>query len=133
MVHELLAMNLAEFNVRAKPNTGELVEQKLLSLDPIGRYWHECLQCDAFGEDGKWPEFVTTDGLIKGIVDLAGGRIYRNPSASEVVKAVLKMCPSAARGQKQDNLNRARGLVLPERDVARTEFAQFIGGDVNWD
>jgi hypothetical protein len=133
MAHDLLAMDLSAFNVRAKPNTGELVEQKLLSLDPIARYWYECLQRDDLGEEGSWPDFFTTDGIITGTVDLAGNRLYRKPSASEVVKAVLKMCPSATKGQKQDKWNRARGLNLPERDVARAEFAKFIGGDVTWD
>ena len=43
MVHDLLAMDLSNFNVRAKPNTNELVEQKLHSLEPIGRYWYRRL------------------------------------------------------------------------------------------
>jgi hypothetical protein len=133
MVHDLLALNLAEFNVRAKPNTGELVEQKLLSLDPTERYWYEFLLSEDHGDDGKWPDFMPTEGLINGIVDLAGKRLYRNPSASEVVKAVMRMCPSATKAQKQDNHNRARGLTLPTKDVARLEFAKFIGGGVNWD
>jgi hypothetical protein len=43
------------------------------------------------------------------------------------------MCPSATKGQKQDNLNRARGLYLPPLEVARAEFAAFIGGEITWD
>ena len=36
--HDLLAMDLTEFNVRAKPNTRELTEQKLQSLDKFPRW-----------------------------------------------------------------------------------------------
>jgi hypothetical protein len=132
MVHDLLAMDLSAFNVRAKPNTHELVEQKLHILEPIGRYWYEFL-LEGDGSVGGWPDFIATSDISEGIVELAGKRLFRNPSASEVVKAVIRMCPSATKGQKQEHLQRARGLVLPPLDVARTEFSAFIGGDIKWD
>jgi hypothetical protein len=131
MVDDLLAMDLSAFNVRAKPNTHELVEQKLLSLDPIGRYWYEFL-LDGAGVEGGWPDFIATNVISEGTVGLAGKRLYRNPSASEVVKAVMRMCPSATKGQKQDQLHRARGLLLPPLDVARAEFSAFVGGAIEW-
>ncbi len=43
MVHDLYAMDLSEFNVRVKPATKELLEQKLSSLPHIERWWHDCL------------------------------------------------------------------------------------------
>ncbi len=132
MAHDLLAMDLSGFNVRAKPNTGELVEQKLLSLDPVARYWYELLQGES-RDDEEWPDFIRTEAIIRGATELAGKRLYRNPSASETVKAVLKMCPSARKGQKQDSLSRGRGLHLPSLEVARAEFEVFIGGAVTWD
>jgi hypothetical protein len=132
MVHDLLAMDLSTFNVRAKPNTRELVEQKLHSLEPIARYWYEFL-LEGDGAEGGWPDFIATNDIAEGIVDLAGKRLFRNPSASEVVKAVLRMCPSATKGQKQEQLHRARGLMLPHLNVARTEFSAFIGGDIKWE
>jgi len=132
MVHDLLAMDLSDFNVRAKPSTAELVEQKLHSLDPVGRYWYELLLGQVRDSD-DWPDFLSTDAIIRGAVELAGKRLYRHPSASETVKSAHRMCPSAIKGQKQDNLTRARGLYLPPLEVARAEFSAFIGGEVTWD
>lgn len=132
LVHDLLAMDLTGFNVRVKPVTQELIQQKLLSLEPIGRYWYEFL-LEGGSAEGEWPDFIATSAISEGIVELAGKRLFRNPSASEVVKAVLRMCPSATKEQKQDRLHRARGLALPPLEVARTEFSAFIGGDAKWE
>ena len=135
MVHDLLAKDLSAFNVRAKPSTGELIEQKLLSLDPIGRYWYELLRGEVAGDDNgaDWPEFIRTEAVVSGVVSMSGRRMFRSPSASEVVKAVARMCPSATKGQKQDSLSRGRGLFLPSLDVARSEFEVYLGGAVAWD
>ena len=96
MAYDLLEMDLDGFNVRKKPNTSELLEQKLLSLDPIARWWHECLiQGVLEEEDEWWPDFVSTADAINGIMDAAGGRIYRKPSPRNVVQEMKKLCPSA--------------------------------------
>jgi hypothetical protein len=59
MVYDLLAMDLSDFNVRNKPNTKELVEQKLHSLDPIQRWWHDCLYNGTISNNDNWPEFIS--------------------------------------------------------------------------
>lgn len=132
MVHDLLAMDLSGFNVRAKPQTSEFMEQKLRSLDPVERYWYEVLQGEHKLGD-IWPDFIPTGSLIDGVVELSGKRLYRQPSAREIVNVILKMCPSARKGQKQEHLERARGLYLPELSVARAEFEAYVGGSVSWE
>jgi len=130
MVHDLLAMDLSVFNVRTKPNTGELIEQKLLSLEPIARWWYESLH----GRDADtWHTFMKTSSIIEDVVDLAGKRLFRRPSSSEALKAVIRMCPSARKHQQQEYYRRARGLLLPELEVARAEFEAYIGGEVPWE
>lgn len=133
MVHDLLAIDLSNFNVRQKPDTKELLEQKLQSLGPVARWWHDCLNGGGLTAEGNWADFIATDAAIKGIVDLAGGRLYKKPSPADVVQALLKLCPSAAKKQKQDNLGRHRGLSFPPLQQARAEFEQYIGGAINWD
>ena len=54
-----------DFNVRNKPDTKELVEQKIHSLDPIQRWWHDCLYC----ADDTWPEYITTIEAVEGIIE----------------------------------------------------------------
>jgi hypothetical protein len=133
MAYDLLAMDLFGFNVRDKPNTHELLEQKLQSLGPIARWWHDCLDGGGLTAEGNWADFIGTEVAIKGIVELAGGKLYKRPSPADVVQALLKLCPSAAKMQQQDNLKRHRGLSVPSLRQARVEFEQYIGGAINWD
>lgn len=133
MVHDLLAQDLSDFNVRLKPDTPELLAQKLLSLGAIPRWWHDCLSDGAFTCEGAWPDFISTDAAIKGVVEMAGGRLYQKPSPSDLVQALLKLCPSARQKQKQETLGRHRGLLLPDLQQARAEFEQYVGGAVSWE
>jgi hypothetical protein len=133
MVHELRTMDLTGFNVRQKPETKELLAQKLQSLGPIPRWWHDCMNGGGVDADGHWADFIATEAAISGIVELAGGRLYKKPSPADVVQALLKLCPSAAKTQQQDKLKRQRGLSLPPLQQARAEFEQYIGGAINWD
>lgn len=134
MVHDLLAMDLSGFNVRAKPDTKELMEQKVQSLGHIQRWWYECLCSGELSMDGDWPEFITTDYAIEEIWEMAGSRGYKKPAANDVVQALKKLCPSASKAQKKsDGLCRKRGFSLPPLDQARAEFDAYIGGAVKWD
>jgi len=133
MVHDLQAMDLTNFNVRNKPNTKELLEQKLHSLDHIDRWWYECLERGDIDDDGEWPDFVSTINAIKGIIELSGSsRIYRKPSSITVVNRMKKLCPSATQKQKQTKLDRHRGLSLPSLQQARAEFEKYIGAELSW-
>ncbi len=133
MVHDLMELDLSGFNVRNKPNTKELLEQKLLSLNPTARWWHDCLMRGAINEDeDMWTGFVSTADAIDGIMDVAGGRIYRKPGHRNVVQDMKKLCPSAEQKQKQIHNSRHRGLLLPDLHRARDEFEKYIGGEVQW-
>ena len=132
MVHDLLALDLSGFNVRAKPDTDELLEQKLQSLEPIPRWWYGCLVQGGLRDDESWPDYVATMDAIAGVVDLNGGKMYRKPSAIDVVNALKKLCSSASSGQKDAGFGRRRGLDLPPLEQARAEFDQYIGGHVQW-
>jgi len=133
LVHDLLAMDLSDFNVRQKPNTKELIEQKINSLGPIAHWWYECLlQGSIFDDEEKWQEFVSTIKAIEGIMAVAGGRIYRRPGPRDVVQEMKKLCPSAKHWQKQVNGIRNRGFILPNLEQARDEFAEYLDGPVDW-
>lgn len=134
MVHDLLAMDLSEFDVRAKPDTKELLEQKLKSLGAIPRWWHEALCCGELFAGSDWPEFISTEDIIAGVVDMTGGKMYRKPAAIDVAQEFAKLCPAATKGQQNDRFgSRKRGLCLPPLELARAQFDQYIGGAVKWD
>lgn len=135
MMHELLAMDLSGFNVRNKPTTRALVEQKIRSLGLIERWWHNALVMGDMGcADGSgWPNFIATKDIIKNAIELSGGRIHRNPSDAESVATMKRLCPSVTSCQRQETLERRRGLSLPDLETARREFEVYIGGAVAWE
>jgi hypothetical protein len=137
MVYDLLNIDLSDFNVRNKPNTKELVEQKIHSLDPIQRWWHDGLFDGAVANGDKsrsdtWPDFISTQEAIEGIIEVNGGRMHKKPSAIIISQALQKLCPSAKQHQQQVHFSRHRGYLLPSLQQARAEFEKYIGGVVEW-
>ena len=133
MVHDLLNIDLSGFNVRAKPSTQELVEQKLHSLGGIPRWWYDTLYRGELGDNSDWPDFITTDSIIKSVMELSGRKLHRNPSAVDVMQAMATLCPSATKGQRQASSIRQRGLIIPPLETARAAFEVYIGGTLQWD
>ena len=71
MLHELLHRDIGEFEVRDIPETDELNEQKLLSLDSIVRWWLAVLERGWLYRSrhgapwfGEWHDFYTTALLL---------------------------------------------------------------------
>jgi hypothetical protein len=133
LMYELLHMGLDGFDVRRRPVTAALIDQRVQSLDEVDRWWHQCLR-DGFiaGLDNDWPEFLPTLQALTLIETFAGGRRFRRLSPQDVVKHLLKLCPSAGHGQPRMHGDRQRGFVLPSLEVARKQFEQHMGGEVPW-
>ena len=132
MVFDLWQIDLTGFNVRNKPNTKELVEQKIHSLDPIQRWWHDGLYNGTVANRDDWPRFISTQEAIDGIIEVNGGRMHKKPSAITIAQALQKLCPSAKQHQHQERYDRHRGYLLPSLQQARAEFEKYIGGVVQW-
>lgn len=140
-MHDLLERDLSSFNVRVKPSTAALLEQKLLSLGPIERWWHNCLEygevesIDEHGKiatSGKWTDFHETSSLVKYVMEFSGGKLFRKPTPKDIVSTLTKICPSITKGQETTGGFRRRGLWLPKLHVARKEFETYIGGSLSW-
>ncbi|MDP3005298.1 primase-helicase family protein [Methylotenera sp.] len=146
MVHDLLAMDLSDFNIRDKPNTNELLEQKLQSLGSIQRWWFDCLyraqiDCEDVAESFEelkaeykpWPDFISTSVATKGVYEVAGGRVFKKPSALDFARTFKDLCPSAIHTQRTiARGSRFRGFDLPPLQQARIDFEVYIGGKVKW-
>ena len=104
-----------------------------MSLDPIPRWWHDLLLVGGMVEERDWPDFISTSIIIRGVVEVAGSRLYQKPAALTIATEMLKLCPSAKKTQKQDQFCRSRGYSLPSLQQARAEFEAYIGGPVQWD
>lgn len=132
MIYDLLALDISNFNVRSKPSTQGLIDQKLQSLEPIPRWWHNSLIDGGFSEDEKWPDFIKTSTIVNDVFEMAGGRVFRKPGPVEVSRAMGKLCPSASQKQLQNSYDRGRGYSLPPLAQAREEFEDYIGGKIDW-
>ncbi len=141
---ELLQRDISEFNVRQRPVTAALIDQRLQSLDDVGRWWYQCLQDGgiqsrdlhfrASTEDG-WPPFLATEDLRGMVEEYAGSRRHGRLTTQIVVRELLQLCPSINKAQKAPTPGaaRRRGLELPPMEVARKEFEAYIGHEVDWD
>ncbi len=147
MMHDLKLMDLSGFNVRDKPNTNELLEQKLQSLGPIQRWWHDRLYRGSFEneyihenitnvnystENTGWTDFISTTDAIQGVILVSGGRLFKKPSAIDMARAIKELCPSATQCQVTIDKVRKRGFTLPDLTQARADFETYIGGKVKW-
>ena len=120
MASDLMKMDLTGFNVRDKPNTSELLGQKLNSLDHILRWWYNCLVQGELHEGEGWNDFISTLQIIANVVETTGGKILKKPMPVDVIKIMADLCPSATMDQHKTTYGRrARGLCLPPLEQAR--------------
>lgn len=133
-VYDLMNMDLTGFNVRSKPNTRELTEQKLQSLERFPRWWFDCLSQGLFGNGGEWPEFVSSQSIIQLFLGAdQNTRTYKQFIDRDLVSLMTKICPSAQREQRMDGIHRRRGYALPSIEVARENFEKYIGDSLEWE
>ena len=141
MVHEMLSLDLSNFNVRQRPKTEAHMDQRLRSLSGFDRYWFEVLQTGDFnpGSSGEpadpWQDarFESTKTLLRGWKEYdKGARLYTAPQERDVHQALKRLCPSAERGRQTKSRISERGRQLPSLPDARGEFTQFMGGKIEW-
>jgi len=139
--HILATLDIADFNFRAKPNTGELLEQKLKSLGGFSRYWYEVLctgyvDCAQFnGALDTWENsrFISTISLSESYKQhMSKSKQYQTVQDTEIKKGLAKWCPSAVSTREMDSGRHRRGYQLPSLNDARVAFEVVIGGRLAW-
>jgi|GEM_PF-1058997 len=141
MVHDLMHMDLSDFDVRQKPQTAELLNQKLQSLSPTEQWWQDKLMDGFFtvGTDSSLNDiqvssgFIATETIINDIDSQPGRKPYKLPSAIDINQSLKAMCPSIEKVQKRVDGVKKRGFMLPEIEVCRSEFEAYIDGPIDWD
>lgn len=135
MMFDLLQIDLSGFDVRKKPNTKELTQQKLQSLPPFQRWWFDRLTCgDIDDHTPDWPDFISTLSIRDRFKDATHGlRTYKQVTDRDIRGWMRKLCPSAKNEQGKEGLHRRRGFKLPVLAIARQEFEKFIGDAVDWE
>lgn len=145
LLHDLLAMDLSDFDHRHPPHTESLNEQKLIGADSFKKFWLDCLNSgeiiltgrqldvkpeeDGFGEfhlvDG-WPEDIVAQDLHRRYVDHAHRHGDRHPiSDAEMGKALSELIPGlkTTRPKKPwGDQEKPKRYLLPDLDSCRASF-----------
>lgn len=132
LVHLFMKADLSTFDVRNKPHTNELMRQKLKSLGAIEEWWHASLAKREILDGEGWPEFLSTEDAVQLIVEYFGGKPSRKPSTLELANRLVQLCPSSDKRQIARNGLRQRGFILPDINVARSEFESYMGSKIDW-
>jgi hypothetical protein len=138
MVHDLLQLDLANFNPRQRPKTPEHLSQRLQSLGGFERFLYEKLRlgqsCTEWSHR-NWDEgFVSTAELKDGFHKFdSQAQRYRPLQDDQIAVTLKKYCPSATRTRRNFQGGKQRGYLLPDLTVARREFAAHLGSDIDWD
>lgn len=149
LIYYLQRKDLTTFNVRAKPNTNEHLEQKLKSLQGVARMWYEFLvngtlgeTAGIFDEQDDWSDRVflpSCEIKQRYITFNRNAERHQTVQIADVTKTIRELCPSARVSRQVSKPTGAlkgrqlRGLLLPCLDDARRDFERVIGGKIDWD
>jgi hypothetical protein len=125
MIHEFLNRDIRRFNVRDIPDSQALTEQKLHSLNSLGRWWLTVLSRgfvwrSRFGAAifGKWPEFVTTELLFRSYGQWCQeNRVNRMQSRIELGLFMSRLYQQA-RKRSEDIVGEVEALTT-DKDIRR--------------
>jgi hypothetical protein len=145
MVHDLMQLDLSSFDIRNRPESTELLAQKIESLPPFERFWFDCLwrgqSCrlnsiykELRYEDWRLGGFWPTQDLLDCYLFIAkSAQRYQSVTFKNIADSLEKICPSAKRSRKSESGSRSWGYDLPTIEVARKEFEKYLGGSaVGW-
>ena len=136
MMHDLLNLDLTNFNIRKRPLTEEHLSQRLQSLGGFERYWYEVLQSGMLDRFTEWdkPRFISTKYLTDFFKDYDKNAGRYSPIQQQHIASTLKsICPSALQARKKLLNIQERGYELPDIKLARKEFEAMLGTSVEWE
>jgi hypothetical protein len=142
-----LLTNTPALDIRKKPPTQEHVDQKIKSLEGFGRYWHEVLCTGNFTatelsfntipDDEKWadPFFKSTSSIINSYKEHdRNSSKHGSIQAKTIVKQTKQMCSTAVYAREvNEQKNKLRGFNFPSIEIARKDFADYLGSELSWD
>ena len=145
MVYNLIQLDLTSFDIRNRPESSELLMQKIESLPHFERFWFNCLwdgetySISAYYKElhkeewrlgGFWP---TKEMLDSYLATAKSAQRYQSVTSKNISDTLEKICPSAKRGRKSESGSRSWGYDLPPIQVARIEFENYLGGSkLSW-
>lgn len=145
MLHDLLNRDISKSNLHKLPTTKGLLDQKLISLDNVGKFWHDRLTQGFLvmprNMDGyelhdygyEWPE----DGIPKTMVYeefLEWAKRTRKNYPDDTARfweKLRKYCPSLKEYRRLDGQMKKKTtrMDFPPLEQCKTEFFKALGWD----
>lgn len=134
MLHYLQNKDISSFNVRDIPITSGLTEQKILSLDPLMKWWYVKLQDGELLPGYEWgpvPFAAFFEDYLTSIQKL-GGNVRRSDETSfamQLRKVLPKNSLKTARNNRRSEGRRGKYYNFPSLKTCRKQFQKLLGDD----
>lgn len=134
----LMDFDISDLDVNLAPQTDGLLDQKLASLEPVPKWWCDCLTSGVIASSdfgGVWPDKIPTTKLMQsfGLWAKLHNVRSRLPSSTEFRKRLALMAPSARNGKVHvQGDTKLQGYYLPTLEKARAEWDAYIGQSQEW-
>ncbi len=144
LLGELLDADISGVDLRQPPMTQGLRDQKVESLRPEQRWWHECLYRGAQLRGGGWQQSISHDALYQDYAetcDLVGVRDQRawqtglGIALRELYPALGESRPTLVAGRDQRGQpikRRQRCYLFGSLANARAAFEAVLGTQIDW-
>lgn len=145
LLHFLQGYDLSGFDVRNPPETAGLTQQKLAGLLNADAWWHDRLSNadlpqggDGFDKEPKWrdaPISISREDLKTDYEGWLARKKWHGEALSVAAfgKKLRAMCNGLRDERQRTSGGRPRHYVFPPLAEARSAFAAYIGGTLEWD
>lgn len=132
----LLDYDLKGIDLNEAPSTKALLEQKHHTLDPLQQYWLDCLEEGRIigAEFTEWPKDIECERFRSAFRRYVRERNIRSRIPEDrAIGRLLKQCaPGVTKGRVRRGEDLPYVYHVPSLEVARGEWAKFIGHKVEW-
>ncbi|HYE37515.1 DUF5906 domain-containing protein [Methylocaldum sp.] len=144
LLHELMEVDLTDFNIRKLPDGASAWDLKVRSADSPIRWWFDTLvqgtipggetEGTSAEEMEIWPATVQKTAVQEVYHNWCKQHGIRHPASTETLGRALKAMMSTL-GVIQPRIDggRKRLYKLPPLDLCRADFAAHIGAEIPWD
>lgn len=135
-LHFLQKRDISTFKFRQRPKTAEHTSQKIQSLHGFERWWFEELtnpvNIKAWVSDAEG-NFISSQSLVLAYKDSdRNSDRYSTIQLNQISMTLKKLCPSMILTRASIYKELKRGYKVPNLDIARREFEQYIGSEIDW-
>lgn len=134
LLHYLMNINLDGVNLRIYPQTAALMENKILTMTPVEKFWYEKLVAGSLDEkEDEWNRSISRSRLqdqYETFTKNAG--VSRRSTATELGMGLRKLCPEMKSYTSTDLGQRVAMYIFPELSECRDAFDKIIKQKHEW-